>query len=274
MSDHCSWLLNNGCNGLVIWGTTGEANSFSLDEKKEALSFLVEKGMPKEQLLIGAGLCSFTDTVSLSKFALELGINNLLLLPPFFYKNISDDGLYNFFCRVIKELADTNCRIYLYHIPPVSQIGFSFSLLERLIKDFPETVVGIKDSSGDWGHMQQLIKKNPGFKVFAGTETYLLDILKMGGPGCISASVNITAQLAGEIYNNWKDEKISQKMNELIEIRKTIEAYPVIPALKSIMAKISGREEWKNVRPPLVSLDNKNTEKLLIELSKFRNFKI
>ena len=267
--NHCKWLFEKGCNGLLIFGTTGEGNSFSLTEKKEAISYLVEKRIPPNKLIVGTGLCAFTETVSLSQFCLDKGIKNLLLLPPFYYKEVSDRGLFNYFDRVIQEVDERECNIYLYHFPTITYIGFSLELIEQLTKKYPDIVVGMKDSSGDWQHMQQIITRFPNFKLFSGTETYLLDILKAGGQGCISATVNTTATLAADIYQNWQNKDMTLEMNELIKIRKIIASFPMIAALKSIMAEATGKQEWKNVRPPLVKFDDNDFNKLYGELLKF-----
>lgn len=270
MIKHCKWLLDNGCDGILIFGTTGEGISFSLTEKKETILYLVEQGIPSHKLIVGTGLCAYTETVSLSQFSLDNGIKKLLMLPPYFYKNVTDDGLFNYFDRVIKELGIRECKIYLYHLPTISPIGFSFELIERLITKYPEVVVGMKDSGGDWTHMQQIMTRFPSFNLLPGTETYLLNILKAGGLGCISASVNITVALAAEVYKNWQNKDMTNQMNEIINIRKTVAVFPMIPALKSIMSRKTGKANWQNVRPPLVKMVKEDSQKLYNDLSRFK----
>lgn len=262
MVNHCKWLLNNGCNGLVILGTTGEANSFSISERKKIIDCLVNGGIPKEVMVVGTGTCSLTDTIDLSKHVLNNGINSLLLLPPFYYKNVSDEGLHAFFDHVIQSVTNSNSQIYLYHIPPVSHVPITIGLLDRLLKKYPDTLVGIKDSGGEFEHMKMILNNFPQLEIFAGTEEFLIDILEIGGVGCISASVNVTCKLAAGVYREWIKSGESHLFDSLLSIRRMIESYPVIPALKYIMAKTTDNQNWMNIRPPLNKLNIDQSHKL------------
>jgi 4-hydroxy-tetrahydrodipicolinate synthase len=193
---HCRRLLEAGCHGLSVFGTTGEANSLSVKERLAALDALIEGGIPAERLLPGTGACALTEAVRLSRAALEAGAGGVLVLPPFYYKDVSDEGVFRFFAELIERVSDERLRVYLYHFPRMTAVGFGLPLIERLLEAYPGIVAGTKDSSGDRERIVRTCREFPGFAVFAGTERYLLDALENGGAGCISATVNVTSRLA------------------------------------------------------------------------------
>jgi 4-hydroxy-tetrahydrodipicolinate synthase len=263
---HCRRLLAAGCHGLSVFGTTGEANSLSVDERLAVLEALVESGIPPEKLLPGTGSCALTDTVRLSRAALEAGTAGALVLPPFYYKGVGDDGLFRFFAEVVERVNDDSLRLYLYHIPQMTGVDLGLSLISRLIDAYPGVVVGTKDSSGDRERIMALCREFPDFSVLAGTETLLLETLRSGGEGCISATVNVTSRLARRVHDAHaaaKHDEAEALQEHLTQLRASIEAYPVIPALKQLMARLTGDKQWRNLRPPLSSLDEKRTQDLL-----------
>jgi 4-hydroxy-tetrahydrodipicolinate synthase len=263
---HCRRLLAAGCHGLSVFGTTGEANSLSVDERLAALEALVDGGVSPEKLLPGTGSCALTDTVRLSRVALEAGTAGALVLPPFYYKGVGDDGLFRFFAEVVERVNDDSLRLYLYHIPQMTGVDLGLPLISRLIDAYPGVVVGTKDSSGDRERIMTLCREFPDFSVLAGTETLLLETLRSGGDGCISATVNVTSRLARRVHDAHqagKDDETEALQERLTQLRASIEAYPVIPALKQLMARLTDDKQWRNIRPPLSSLDEKRTEDLL-----------
>ncbi len=262
----CRWLLQQNV-GLAVFGTNSEANSLSVDEKIMLLDRLVEAGLDTTRMMPGTGLSALPETVTLTKHAVKLGCAGTLMLPPFYYKDVSDDGLYASFAEVIERVADAALRIYLYHIPPVSQVGISLDLIERLIKAFPETVVGIKDSSGDWNNTNAMLQRGwDDFRVFAGAETFLLRNMRAGGAGCISATANINPAAIGRLYRKWESPDAERLQAELDEIRDIAAAYPMIPALKATVAHFAGDPAWRRVRPPLVALDDAQCNSLVDSL--------
>jgi len=266
---HCRRLLDAGCHGLGVFGTTGEATSFSADERIRALEQLVEDGIPGATLLPGAGSPALTDAVRLTRAAVAAGAAGALLLPPFYYKGVSDDGLFRFFAEVIERVGDARLRVYLYHIPPQTQIGFSLELIGRLLDAYPGVVAGVKDSSGDVARMEQIARAYPGLAVFPGTERHLLAGLRWGGAGCISATVNVTSRLAREVFDAHeagRDEESAELQERLTAMRLAIEAHPVVPALKGMMGELTGDPVWQHVRPPLPEVDPGRTRALLDEL--------
>jgi len=263
---HCQRLLAAGCHGLSVFGTTGEANSLSVDERLAALEALLESGVPAGALLPGTGSCALTDTVRLSRAALEAGTNGVLVLPPFYYKNVGDDGLFRYFAEVIERVGDDRLRLYLYHIPRMTGIDLGLPLISRLIEAYPGVIAGTKDSSGDRERITTLCGEFPGFSVLAGTETLLLETLRSGGEGCISATVNVTSRLARLVHDAHaaeRDDEAEALQERLSQLRGSIEAYPVIPALKVLMADLTGDEAWRNLRPPLSELDAEQAKELL-----------
>ena len=260
---HCRWLLSQNV-GLAVFGTTSEANSLSVEEKISLLDQLVDAGIESSRLLSGTGHCALTDTVKLTAHAVSLGCAGMLMLPPFYYKDVSDDGLYRSFAEVIERVGSNDLRVYLYHIPPIAHVGIPPHLVERLVTQYPETVVGVKDSSGDWDNTDALLQLGlDDFRVFAGSETFLLQNMRGGGAGCISATANINPAAIHELYENWQSEKAETMQAELDAVRSTVEKYPMIPALKSVIGNLRGEAQWETVRPPLLALaDDQKTELL------------
>ncbi len=172
--EHAEWLLEDGCTGLAPFGTTSEANSLGLDERMELLEELVEAGLPPDKLMPGTGMCSLADAVILTEHAMELGCGGVLMLPPFYYKQPSEEGLFRYYAEVIDQVDDEDLKIYLYHIPQVAGVGIPLTLVARLIEEFPGIVVGLKDSSGDWANTKAILDAHPGFEVFPGSESFLL----------------------------------------------------------------------------------------------------
>ena len=191
LATHCRWLLDNGCNGLAVLGTTSEANSFSVDERLRLLDNLIEDGIPGNTLMPGTGCCAVPDTVRLTRKAVELGAGGVLMLPPFYYKNVSDDGLFAGFAEVIEQVGDARLKVYLYHFPQMSGVALGPDLIERLLKQYPDTIAGMKDSSGNFGNMVRNTHTFPGFAVISGSDEFLLPLLKEGGAGCITAVCNV-----------------------------------------------------------------------------------
>ncbi len=263
---HYRWLLDEGCDGIVCLGTTGEANSFSLDERLALLDALGETDLPSK-LVVGTGCCALPDTVRLSRKALEIGAAGVLVLPPFYYKGASDDGLYAAYAETIERIGDPALKLYIYHFPKMTAIDMGLELIGRLIAAYPDTVVGLKNSSGDWDNIAAMIEAFPGFDVFAGSEEFLLPNLKLGGPGCMSATVNLLAPQSADLYAKWQDAGAEALQEHLTALRQTISKSAPIPAMKGLMARQSGQAAWTKVRPPLVAVEAAQTERLAAELA-------
>jgi 4-hydroxy-tetrahydrodipicolinate synthase len=267
----CRWLSSQNV-ALVLFGTTSEANSLSLVEKISLLDDLVEAGINPSLLMPGTGCCSLTETVQLTSHAVKLGCKGTLMLPPFFYKDISDDGLLRSYAETIERVGNSALKIYLYHIPPVSGVSISLDLIERLIIRYPNAIVGVKDSSGNWNNTQSILERQwDDFRVFAGSEYFLLQTMRAGGAGCISATANINPNAIYNLYKEWKSDRADNLQEQLNQVRTVLESYPMIPALKSVISYYSNHPDWTIVRPPFISLE-KETQKELIQKLKSLGF--
>jgi 4-hydroxy-tetrahydrodipicolinate synthase len=264
----CRWLLDQGAGGLAIFGTTSEANSMSATERMELLDKLVAAGIPAAKLMPGTGACSITEAATLARHAVGHGAGGVLMLPPFYYKGMDDDGLYAFFAAVIERVGSPALRIFLYHIPPQTVLGLSLDLVGRLIRAYPDTVVGLKDSSGDWNNTAALLERYPGFAVFPGSEVFLLQGLRSGAVGCITATGNVNVPGIRKVYENWQTQAADDLQARITLVRKTIQAYPMVPALKRIVAHFHDDPDWAAVRPPMVKLPEAPAQALLADLAK------
>jgi 4-hydroxy-tetrahydrodipicolinate synthase len=264
----CRFLLDQGADGLAIFGTTSEANSMSAVERMDLLDKLIAAGIPAGKLMPGAGACSISEASTLIRHAVGYGVGGVLMLPPFYYKGVSDQGVYDFISAVIDRVGSAALRMYLYHIPPQTMVSFTVDLVGRLIKAYPTTVVGLKDSSGDWSNTAALLDAYPGFGIFPGSEVFLLDGLRKGGVGCITATGNVNVPGIRRVYENWRTPQADALQAEITLARKTIQAYPMVPALKRIVAHFHGDPDWATVRPPMEKLSEAQSAALLGDLAK------
>jgi 4-hydroxy-tetrahydrodipicolinate synthase len=265
---HCRWLLKSGCAGLAVFGTNSEANSMSVGEKRKLLEALVAGGIPASTLMPGTGHCALSDSIEMTRAAVELGCAGVLMLPPFYYKGVSDEGLYRNFAEVIERVGDERLSLYLYHIPPVAQVGISLALIEKLLSKYPGIVAGVKDSSGDWSNTKAMLDSfaKSGFDVFAGSEVFLLDNIRNGGRGCITATGNINPGPIANVYKNWRSADADKLQAGITATRKIVQKQPMIPALKSAVAHFGNDGEWRTCRPPLVELSSAQEEELIRDL--------
>jgi 4-hydroxy-tetrahydrodipicolinate synthase len=252
---HCRWLVAQDV-GLAVFGTNSEANSLSVGEKKDLLDTLLDAGISPQRLMPGTGCSALTDTVELTRYALERGSHNVLMLPPFYYKGVSDEGLFRSYAEIIERVGSADLRIYVYHIPPVSQVPISLALIERLLQAYPGVIAGVKDSSGDWNNTQAMLERfQPrGFDVFAGSENFLLATLRAGGVGCITATGNVNPARIVELYRHWQDADADARQKDLDATRAAFAKFPMISALKAAIGLYAHDPAWAKVRPPLVEL--------------------
>jgi 4-hydroxy-tetrahydrodipicolinate synthase len=263
----CKWLLSQNV-GLAVFGTNSEANSISVDEKMVLLETLVSAGVDPARMMPGTGHCAIPDSVKLTAHAVKLGCAGVLMLPPFYYKGVSDEGLYRNFAEIIERVGEPRLRVYLYHIPPVAQVPITLGLVERLLKKYPGTIAGMKDSGGDWNNTKAFLDaytKN-GFDVFPGAETFLLQGMRHGGAGCISATANTNPGPIARLFETWQGADADKQQARLDEIRTTFAKYPMIPALKAAIAHYGGDAAWAKVRPPLVELTKEQSTSLIADL--------
>lgn len=255
MAAHSRWLLANGCNGLGILGTTGEANSLGISERIAVMEGMVERGIPAATLLPGCGTTAITDTVLLTRRAEALGIRGVLLLPPFFYKNPSDDGLFAYFSEVAQRVGG-DIKLYFYHFPAQSAVPFGLDLIGRLLKAYPGKFKGIKDSSGDWANTSSYANAfaKDGFEVYCGDDSLMHANLNNNGAGCITAAANVGCAVSQAVYSNWNNPKGEAAQVTLTAIRKAVTAVPLIPGLKALVARNTANPAWNHIRPPHLAL--------------------
>jgi 4-hydroxy-tetrahydrodipicolinate synthase len=263
MAAHSRWLLANGCNGLGILGTTGEANSLGIDERIAVMEGMVERGIPAATLLPGCGTTAIPDTVLLTRRAAALGIRGVLLLPPFFYKNPSEDGLFAYYSEVAQRVGG-GIKLYFYHFPAQSAVPITIPLIERLLKAYPGTFKGIKDSTGDWANTKSYADAfaKDGFEVYCGDDSLLHANLNNNGAGCITAASNVGCAVSQKVYSNWNNAEGEAAQGMLTAIRKAVTSVPLIPALKSLVARNTGDARWTIIRPPHTKLTAEQEAKL------------
>ncbi len=269
-------LLKTGCAGLAPFGTTGEALSISGAERMKALEGLIADGVDPAVMIPGTGLNNLPDTAALSRHALELGCGGVMVLPPFYYKGMADQGLYDYFARLIERIDHPDLKIYLYHIPQVAGVGLSLDLVRRLRGDFPAQIVGIKDSSGDWANTEALLGID-GLIVYPGAELPVIEAIRLGAPGCISATANLNAGDIAEVIRlchagEWDAAETKHKFVK--EVRLLFQDYAPIPAQKALLARMNGQANWNNLRPPFLPLAEDRVATLASKLTTDYGFAI
>ncbi|SFP45654.1 dihydrodipicolinate synthase family protein [Variovorax sp. 770b2] len=265
---HCRWLLDQGV-GLAAFGTNSEANSLSTAEKMSLLDVLLDAGLPADRMMPGTGACALPDAIAMTRHAVDAGCAGVLMLPPFYYKGVSDEGLFRSFASVIDAVADRRLRVYLYNIPPMTQVPLSLGLIERLLKAYPDAIAGVKDSSGDWTHTHAMLREfqPEGFDVFAGSETFLLQTMRAGGAGCITATGNVNPTAILRLYREWQQPDAPVQQAALDATRALFQRHPIIAAMKSAIAWKSADEQWAAVRTPLIALNATQREQLEADLA-------
>jgi 4-hydroxy-tetrahydrodipicolinate synthase len=271
---HCQWLLSQNC-GLAVFGTNSEANSMAANERSTLLDAVVAAGIDPSRMMPGTGCCSIAETVELTTHAVRHGCAGVLMLPPFYYKNVTEEGLYRYFSEVVQHVGDTRLKIYLYHIPPVAIVGVTPKLVERLLKAYPNAIAGMKDSSGDWNNTKTFLDAfaRAGFEVFVGSESFLLANMRNGGVGTISATANVNPAAIQKLYRQWNTpddadnaDQQQSKLNVVREVFSSTRFPSMIAALKQAIAIYGNDPDWTRLRPPLVELTKEQAELLAAEL--------
>jgi 4-hydroxy-tetrahydrodipicolinate synthase len=257
---HCKALIEEGCDGVAILGTTGEANSFSLRQRQDLLANVVGNGIDPQRLLPGTSQTNLPDSITLVKHAVGAGVKACVILPPFYYKGVSDEGLFRFYAELIEGVASDALRVILYHIPPIAQVSISLELIGRLRDAFPGVIVGIKDSSGKLESMEAFARAFENFSVLAGADPFMLPLLRAGGAGCITSSSNLIGNHLRVVFDNFHDETQSARVDaaqaRINAWRDLSNAYVQLPTVKAMLAKRRNHPGWARVRPPLVELSD------------------
>ena len=261
---HAQWLLESGSDGVALLGSTGEANSLTLEQRLSIIEQTARE-LPPDRLMLGTGSCALQDSVRLTKASVDAGVFSVLVIPPFYYKPQSDESVLRFYSELISSVDEPRLRIIFYNFPKLSGYNFSVKILQELKQRFGDIAAGIKDSSGEWKNMLGIVQNIPDFMVYTGTETLLLDILKKGGAGCITATANLIAPECQRVYQDWKNnnQKVAEQAQmNLTDLRKSLENYPLVSELKSLFAAHTNAEEWENMLPPFAPILDKQVEEL------------
>ena len=263
--DHMDWLFDHQIHGIVLFGTNGEATSFSVAERKAVLEAIYNKGVHNENIMVGTGCSALTDTVNLSIHALELGYEHHLVLPPFYYKKPSQKGLFNNYSEIIQRVSQDAFKIYLYNFPQLSGINLDGELVRLLAERFPHNVVGYKDSSGNWDQTLEVMEKTPNITMFPGSEIFLSRVLELGGAGVITGTGNVNPGMVKKTYDSfYHDPEGAGLLQEKIDqFRKAVQKYPLIGALKRLIAHYRQDQEWLHLRPPLTPLSDSEGQTLI-----------
>lgn len=241
------FLLVNGCDGLNVLGTTGEATSFSLEQRKCVMTAYRDAGVALERLMVGTGAASVADAVALTRHAAELGFAGALLLPPFYYKGVPDAGLVAYIETIVTATSARPIPLYLYHFPAQSGLPWQVPLVKLLLESFGTRIVGLKDSSGDMAYAREAAAISPRFAVFPSTEAVLIQARAGEFAGCISATANLNADLCARAYRSGDAAALA----EAIAIRKLFDGKPLVPGIKALLAHIHGDPQWARMQPPL-----------------------
>jgi len=244
--DHAKQLLDGGCDGLNVLGTTGEATSFSL-EQRVSLMQKVGAQLPNDRLMVGTGAAAVSEAIVLTKQAADAGFAGALVLPPFYYKGVSDDGLHAFVARLVTETKSEGIPLYLYNFPAMTGITWSPELVARFVKDFPGRIVGLKDSSGDMDYARAIAAISPAFATFPSNEAVLLEARAGAFAGCISATANLNAAFCGKAFGEGDQAALSKAS----AIRALFNGKPLVAGIKAVLAELGQTPAWSQVVPPL-----------------------
>ena len=272
--EHCEWLLDDGCTALAPFGTTSEAPSLGLDERMEMLEDMIDAGIDPVRLMPGTGTPSLADTIVLTQHAVDLGCSGVLVLPPYFFKDPEAEGVFRFYAELIEEVGDHRLRLYLYHIPQMTAVPITVDLIDRLVSEFPDEIAGLKDSSGNMANTLSLMEAFPHLAFFPASESFLLEGLKRGAAGCISATANAQARAIRELFDGAESGTAKQMQERVAQVRSEILKAPTIPGLKAIIAHARNDPQWLIVRPPLVAMEPAQQANFVDGLKRGANFSL
>jgi 4-hydroxy-tetrahydrodipicolinate synthase len=270
--EHSRWHLARGCHGIALFGTTGEGTSFSVSERKTALEAVIAGGVPAASIMAGSGCAALTDSIELTAHAVKQGCAGVLTLPPFFFKNLGEEGLYRGISEIVERVGDTRLRMYLYNIPQLSAVKFEVKLIERLLKAYPTAIAGLKDSSGDWNSTKEYLDAFPGWGLFTGWDPHLREVVRLGGAGTISGMPNINMAGLRALYDNRTKPEGADLEATATTLIKLVDAAPPTAGLRAVLAHYTGKESWLIRRPPLEQ--NRDQENAVVAAIRATGFKL
>jgi 4-hydroxy-tetrahydrodipicolinate synthase len=261
LATHCSDLMNRGCTGVVLFGTTGEGSSFSVSEREMAIKNLIQLGLDPQKVIVGILSCAIDDVIKLASVAIDQQCAAVLVAPPFFYKKVDDAGVVAFYKKIIQEINHPDLKIILYHIPQYSDVPITLNIIKELREEFPNNVIGIKESEGNLSLTKEVLSTFPGFKVFVGNELQISEAVQLGASGGISGIVNAYPELICSLYEFGKNQQKPNYNKIAQNIVQSLKNYPIFPAIKNIVEKQKG-QAWHVLRPPLMHLDELQSQAL------------
>jgi len=267
--EHCQSLISGGCHGVGLFGTTGEAVSFSVAERQQSLEAMLKAGIAPESIMVGAGCCALTDSIALAQHAVSNGCNNVLMLPPFYYKDMGDEGLARSFGEVIERVGSDAMQVFLYHFPRLSGVPITAGMLSILTERYPDTIAGLKDSGGDFDNMLAMTKQFPTMNIFPGSERFLLDGLREGMAGCITASGNMNPTGIRKVWDSFASgsDQVDADQTAATAKRSIIEKVPLVTGQKGLKAREQNNPGWMRVRPPMLEIGKPELDQLQADLS-------
>lgn len=260
LAAHCRSLLDEGCHGVSLFGTTGEGPALTTGERQAGLEAVLAAGIAPQRVLPGTGCAAIPDAVHLTRHAAGLGCKTVLVMPPFFFKDVSDNGVVAFYSALIEGVGDPDLRIVIYNFPAVTGVWVHQQAIERLIAAYPHAIAGVKDSSGDWPYVAAMLRQLPSLAVFSGWETWIPKLVAAGGAGNISGMANVIPGLLRQLYDNRTNAAALSRVGRLVE---EVSKYPIIPALKALAATLRDQPSWRNMRAPLVALPAESERSLV-----------
>ena len=266
MAAHCAALLHGGCDGVVLFGTTGEGPAFSVDERIAAVEAVLERGVPADRMMVGTGCTALPDTVHLTRHAAASGCAGALIAPPFFFKSVADDGVFRAFAEVIDKTDRADLPIHLYNIPQLTGVRLSHEVIDRLVSGYPGVVAGVKDSSADWPRTLQLIRRFGALEILVGNEADITQALTAGGAGTTCGLANMLPGLLRALCDAPGSPRAAQNQATIDAVVGPLLTCPVVAALKSLMAVTSGDPAWHRLRPPLTALGEADEGRLIAAL--------
>lgn len=263
LATHCRALLAQGCGGIALFGSTGEGPSFAVVERIAVLDALLVAGVPAERIVVGTGCPALPDAIALSRHAVAVGCAGVFAVPPYFFKGVSDDGLVEAYGRIIDGVAEPRLRLYLYSLPALVGFAVGGAVLGRLQARYPDTIAGIKDSSGDWPVMEALLRGFSDLRIFTGWEPHLPRAMALGAAGSVSGTANLIAEPLLGLCRGDASAATAQQVTALCEI---VDSYPVVAALKALQAHFTGVPAWARLRPPLSALSAADQQQLITRI--------
>lgn len=263
---HCQWLLHQGCHGVSLFGTTGEGNSFTVGERRDALAKVVAAGIDPSRIIPAAGCCASDDTIDLVSQSVRLGCKAVLVAPPFYYKNVGEEGVVNSYANAIERIGDERLRLYLYNIPQMTGVVLTRSIIARLMEGFPGIVRGLKDSSGDQDYAPSILENFPDLDLFTGNEGRFSELRRFGAAGTIGGIANIWPSALRTIYDEKDMSRVGEMVDKIERVTAAIDSFTGIAALKYVLAHYWRDENWRWTRPPLESLSDEQGQLLIAEI--------